>query len=104
MYTEILHRFRHRHRWMAFFDADEFLVLRDPSVPDLPALLVDYEQHGALAVNWLGFSSSGHVARPNGSVLSSYLECFVKAPFRSKMVVNTKYGLYAESPHVFRLW
>lgn len=25
-----MRRFRHRHRWLAFIDADEFIVLREP--------------------------------------------------------------------------
>lgn len=45
------------HRWMGFIDADEFVVLTD-GTPDLPTLLRDYEDHGALALNWRMFGSS----------------------------------------------
>ena len=31
---------------------DEFFILRDPRVASLPALLRDFEDFGALAVNW----------------------------------------------------
>ena len=37
---------------MAFVDADEFIVIRDPAVASLPQLLREYTGYGALAVNW----------------------------------------------------
>lgn len=43
---------------MGFIDADEYVVLTDGTA-DLPALLRDYEDHGALALNWRMFGSSG---------------------------------------------
>ena len=51
-----------RHEWMAFIDADEFLLLRDAS-PSLPILLAGYEDAGGLAVNWRVFGSSGREVR-----------------------------------------
>jgi Glycosyltransferase family 92 len=38
VYDICLHEFRHRHAWMGFIDADEFLVLRDRSLR-LPSFL-----------------------------------------------------------------
>ena len=32
--------------------ADEFFILRDPRIASLPALLSEFEDFGALAVNW----------------------------------------------------
>ena len=29
-YNDCVHRYRHRHRWLAFIDADEFIVLNGP--------------------------------------------------------------------------
>ncbi len=52
VYDTCIQQYRARHHWMAFIDADEFFVLRDARVPDLPALLAEYEHFGALAVNW----------------------------------------------------
>lgn len=37
---------------MSFTDADEFFTLRNASIPDMPSLLRQYEQYGALVVNW----------------------------------------------------
>lgn len=62
---------------MAFFDADEFLVLRDPGVASLPALLREYEAGhiGALVVNWNTFGSGGLEARPRTNTLLAYTAC-----------------------------
>ena len=38
VYDVCIHEFRHRHAWMGFIDADEFLVLRDRSLL-LPSVL-----------------------------------------------------------------
>jgi hypothetical protein len=38
IYDICIHEFRHRHAWMGFFDADEFLVLRNRST-QLPSFL-----------------------------------------------------------------
>lgn len=65
-----------RVRWLAFFDADEFLVF-EPStgLSDLNLALVPYEGAGAVGVNWRMFSSSGHVVRPREGPLTSYTHC-----------------------------
>lgn len=55
---------------MAFIDADEFVVLRSPLVPDLPALLADFEDFGGLAVNWQ--------VRPAGSTYLGWTLAAVK--------------------------
>jgi Glycosyltransferase family 92 len=38
IYDICIHEFRHRHAWMGFIDADEFLLLRNRSLP-LPSFL-----------------------------------------------------------------
>ncbi len=40
------------HAWLAFLDADEFIVLRNTSNPDLPGFLANYQAYGGLSVNW----------------------------------------------------
>lgn len=57
-------------RWLAFIDADEFLVPKQTD--DLRTLLRDYEQFGGLGVHWLLFGSSGHEKRPPGLMMENY--------------------------------
>lgn len=74
-----------RHKWMAFFDVDEYLVIQQPLAasngsvagspkPDINAFLKEFEPHAGLGVNWRMFGSSGHLTAPN-STLAGYTRC-----------------------------
>ena len=58
--------------WLAFFDLDEFLVLKQDT--DVRTLLYDYEAYSCLSVQREPFSSSGHLKRPEGFVTLRYTE------------------------------
>ena len=53
---------------MGFIDVDEFLVIKDRSVTDLPTLLKRFEGKGGVAVNWRLFGSSGRLKKPAGTL------------------------------------
>lgn len=58
-------------RWMAFIDADEFLIPKQAaSIPDALSHLGDARN---LSLPWHMFGRSGHVAPPEGGVLRNYL-------------------------------
>jgi hypothetical protein len=58
-------------RWMAFIDADEFLVpKRAGSIPEALAQLGDCR---SVSLPWHMFGRSGHVEPPEGGVLRNYL-------------------------------
>lgn len=58
-------------RWMAFIDADEFLVPR--AAPDLDAALAHLGDEVAnISLPWHMFGHSGHDAPPPGGVLANY--------------------------------
>ncbi len=59
-------------KWMAFFDIDEFFVLKQHE--SLPALLdtVDADQ---LLVSWRFYGHSGHRSKPDGLVIENYTGC-----------------------------
>ena len=76
-YDRCLAEHGHQHRWMVFFDIDEFLMFRKaPRLQSLPALLRQYEPYSALAVHWILFGSSGNTGRPARGVLRSYFKAF----------------------------
>ena len=58
-------------RWIAFLDLDEFLF--SPTGSPVSELLVPLERHPGVGANWAVFGSSGHVRRPPGLVIESYL-------------------------------
>lgn len=57
IYVDVIRLARGQTRWLAFLDADEFLLPVDAD--GVPELLARYEAHAALAVNWACFGSSG---------------------------------------------
>jgi hypothetical protein len=57
IYRQILAGARGKVRWLAFLDADEFLLPVTGNT--VPEVLAEYEGHAALAVNWACFGSSG---------------------------------------------
>jgi hypothetical protein len=63
-------------RWLAFIDSDEFIVMHDTQyAQDINGFMRQYEQYGALAVNWVLLGSGGHKDRPPGGSLVNYVKC-----------------------------
>ncbi|HYD64981.1 glycosyltransferase family 2 protein [Azospirillum sp.] len=70
--------------WMAFLDADEFLVLhRDATVQPF---LARYATAAAVAVNWKMFGSSGRTEREDGLVMERFTRCAPTAHDVSRIV------------------
>lgn len=72
-YNLCLRRFGPCTRWLAFLDLDEFLYARDED--DLVAVLEDYADAPAVAVNWIFFGTSGHILDPGGLVIEQFTRC-----------------------------
>lgn len=98
---DCVQRCRGKTRWLACFDADEFLF--PVQADDLKAILREYEGYPALVANWKLFGSFGHQTPPPGLVIESYLGCdealnrHVKSiidPLRVVAYGNSHYWLY----------
>jgi hypothetical protein len=63
--------YRDESRWIAFIDDDEF-VFSQIGRP-VPAVLREFEPYSGLGVNLFLFGTGGHVTRPPGLVIESYL-------------------------------
>lgn len=69
VYNECLRNYGDQNKWIAFFDSDEFLLLKQhDSIRDF---LVNYEEFGAVSIPWYLFGSNGHVEKQK-SILPSY--------------------------------
>ena len=104
VYDYCIQQFAARHRWMAFFDADEFLILlQEPR--SLPQLLEAYTDFGGLGVNWRLFGSSQHIHRPAGRVVDNYTQCYPAdddSGRHVKIIGNCRYLQAAGAdPHTF---
>ena len=85
-YNACLRTYRHHARWIAFIDIDEFLYAKEDD--SLLNVLRWYEQFPAVAVNWLMFSSSGHILKPEGLVTENYTRCQVGGNKHVRLIVN----------------
>ncbi|MEO8604725.1 MAG: glycosyltransferase family 2 protein [bacterium] len=62
-------RRRIRHRWVAFIDGDEFIVLRRHA--GLVDFLTEFEDAGAVLLTWYLFGHNGHTLNPDGMLTSA---------------------------------
>ena len=69
-YNHCLKNHGHEFEWLAFFDLDEFLCLKEDA--DARVLLRNFEAYSGLALNWDIFGSSGHLGRPAGLVTENF--------------------------------
>jgi glycosyl transferase family 92 len=70
-FDDCLERHRHDSRWIAFVDVDEFLF--PAAGGSLPEVLAGYESWPGVCVSRLEFGTSGHLHKPSGLVIESYL-------------------------------
>jgi hypothetical protein len=100
-YNHCLRNFKNESRWIAFIDADEFLV---PNQCDnLQDILPDYESFGGLAVSWMIFGSSYHILRPKGLQIENYTLRARNEDWPGvKSIVQPSYTIsVSANPHIF---
>lgn len=73
-YDCCLREYEEKSKWIAFIDVDEFLIPK--KYTDVRMILADYEDFGGLGVHWVEFGSSGHLTRPQGMQMRSYVHRF----------------------------
>ena len=99
-YEDCLDVHRDDARWIAFLDLDEFLFA--PGGKPLPEVLSAYEEFPGVGVNWAIFGTSGHVSRPAGPVIESYLQRLNTPDNRTvKSVVDPTRALRPLNAHQF---
>lgn len=70
-YERALTAYSQEFEWMAFFDADEFLLLDNHKI--LPLYLENFSYAQGIAVNWSIFGSSGYQVSQPGLTIETYL-------------------------------
>ena len=107
VYEMCLQKHARSHRWMGFWDADEFLLINSKQGKDVRTLLPAFESFGGVAINVRVLGSSGHQERPaSGTTLTNYVSCLpLTHPdnLHVKIIVQTEYIVGpAVNPHEFR--
>ena len=106
-YNDAIVRFKKQNHWMAFIDADEFIVLKD-STNKISHFMKSYEQYDMLCVNWIMFDYNNHENIPNkGFVISNFTRCFANEDFpinrHLKCIVKPKSAKICINPHYIHL-
>ncbi len=97
-YDHCLLHHGHEFTWMAFFDLDEFLLLKKDR--DARLFLSRYEAYDGVGVNMTPFGSNGRLGRPKGPVLENYVECLGR-DVTVKSIVKPERVEMAFTPHDF---
>ncbi len=103
VYHHCLQEYKDLFKWIAFIDADEFLIPKE--YDDIRLTLTDYEQYGGLGVHWVEFGSSGHLGRPSPSQLLNYTQRFPLDHLKNmhiKSIIQPKRTSSACDPHCFQ--
>ena len=105
-YNEILRRHSRDADWIAFIDADEFLVPTDDAVSIRPPFEKAPDNVGAIVVNWAIYGSSGNETAGDGMVIERFVRRAEEAFDNNhvyKSVVRAAACLGPANPHRFRL-
>lgn len=85
-YNTCLREYGASARWIAFIDADEFLC--PTAAGTVTEVLRNYEAYPAVALNWVMFSTSGHILKPKGLVMENYTKCQAGGNRHVRLIVN----------------
>jgi len=101
-YDNCLKQYGSLCKWIAFIDADEFIVPKTLN-GNLPKFLRAYESYAAIGVNWLVFGSNGHIEKTENTI-PSYTRRSLKSYPRNKhikSIVQPAFVAKALTPHHF---
>lgn len=96
-YNNFLTNYNYYYDWVAFFDVDEFLVLKKHN--NVKDFLSDYSDYNGVAINWYLFGDNGQIEPTNNySVLERFTKRRGEMDKHVKCIVKTnvddKYGIH----------
>jgi hypothetical protein len=100
-YYDCAVKYKNEYKWIAFFDTDEYLILKKHS--NIKAFLADYDQYPGVGINWLCFGSSDidvHVSHADynrhckfTNPINSHIKSIVKPEYISRVPNDPHYIL-----------
>ncbi|PNH06708.1 hypothetical protein TSOC_006891 [Tetrabaena socialis] len=102
VYQQCFQQARGYYKWMAFTDLDEFLLITDPKYNhSIPAILRNYESHGAVVAHWLRLGSMGIERLAEGQgMLETFTKC-MKPNTHMKAIANLEFASLGKNAHMF---
>lgn len=108
-YQLLANRFASEVHWMAFIDADEFIITDETfaSIPDFLATFEPRHEIGAIALNWACFGSAGRLHYEQGFVVRQFDQraeqhTLINHHYKS-LVRSAAFAGIGGNPHHFRL-
>ena len=96
-YYYFLQMFRTTHKWGAFLDIDEFVVLRKHG--NIKDFLKEHCSSGAVTLNWYLFGSNHHETYTSNPVLERFTKRQNKINEHVKTITCLQDTKYMETPH-----
>lgn len=100
-YNDFIQNNRNNYDWAAFFDIDEFLVLKKHDT--VKNFISDYKTYNAIGINWVLFGDNGHKTVINDySVLKRFTKREISANIHVKCIVKLGQNIFMDvhSPNV----
>lgn len=98
-YRHFMAEYGHSSQWVAFLDADEYLVEAGDGL--LVRTLRERAAWPALALNWRYFGSSGHETIPEGLLIEAFTRCGAGDDSHVKVIAQPARIRACVTPHSF---
>lgn len=96
-YNDALAKYKMESRWIAYIDADEFIV--PIAKPTIPEILKDYENEVAFSMHWMIYGDNGHKTYEPGLVIERFKAHAEKPDEYMKTIVNPRAAFAMENHH-----
>jgi hypothetical protein len=85
-YTIFSLQYKNKHKWAAFIDCDEFIVLKKHN--SIIDLLNDYDSYDSICLNWKMFGTSNYVNYTNEPVTKRFKYCSATIDKHIKSIIK----------------
>jgi hypothetical protein len=111
-YNDFIQNYYREYDWVAFFDIDEFLVLKKHN--NVKHFIEDYKNETAIGINWVFFGNNNLSFDGNYSVLNRFtmrsktasdtVKCIVKMDPKIRYIVHNPDGHIVTDTHYNKFW
>ena len=91
-YHAFINEFGSKHKWAAFIDLDEFIVLKRHN--SISSFLSDYQHCSAIGLNWLMFGTNHHTHYESEPVTKRFTRCATELDKHIKSIIQLRYALF----------
>lgn len=103
-YNDFITRYKGTYEYAAFFDVDEFLVLKKH--PNVKRLIKQFftASVGGLAINWALFDSNGIKEYTPEPVVQRFIKRFGRPALPVKVIIRVNSAIQMQTPHAALLY